>query len=192
MRPHKHLILFLTIINLLFYCRESEAVDKGIKMLVIPGGLTAEKLPEPGSRGARLYASYCSQCHNLPNPKMHSTDDWPIMFEKMTEHSRLMAGLNPDIKMLVPNEKAEIISYLTRNGFVALPGNAALLKGPDAFKIIWFCSVCHAIPDPKQFSPQEWSKIVDRMNDYRNKQGREEMTKSDRDAIINFLTKKLR
>lgn len=192
MRPHKHLILFLTIINLLFYCRGSEAVDKGIKRLVIPGGLTAEKLPEPDGRGARLFASYCSQCHNLPNPKMHSTDDWPIMFEKMTEHARLMAGLNPDIKMLVPNEKVEIISYLTRNGFVALPGNAALLKEPEAFGVIWFCSVCHAIPDPKQFSPQEWSKIVDRMNDYRNKQGREEMTKSDRNAIINFLTKKLR
>ena len=80
--------------------------------------------------------------------------------------------------------------YLEKNGFRGLPANSPLRGEPQLFNVIWFCSVCHAIPDPDQFPANEWNKIVDRMNSYRNKQGREEMSNADRKEVINFLSKK--
>ena len=121
---------------------------------------------------------------------MHSTGDWPMRFEKMMDHALLMAGASSKIKIPVDKEKKEIVSYLEKNGFMELPANSPLRGEPEVFNIIWFCSVCHAVPDPNQFPAKEWDKIVDRMNSYRKKQGREEMSNSDRKEIINFLAKK--
>ncbi len=183
----------ITVVSILFHCSSSMAGawDKNIKRIVIPSfGLTADQLPDPQSKGAVLFASYCSQCHNLPSPKMHSTNDWPVRFEKMMDHALLMAGASPGVKTPADKEKKEIVSYLEKNGFRDLPANSPLRAEPEAFNVVWFCSVCHAVPDPDQFPAKEWSKIVDRMNSYRKKQGREEMSNSDRKGIINFLAKK--
>ncbi len=167
------------------------AWEKNIKRIVIPSfGLTADQLPDPQSKGAVLFASYCSQCHNLPSPKMHSTGDWPVRFGKMMDHALLMAGTSPGIKTPADKEKEEIVSYLVKNGFRELPANSPIRGEPQAFNVLWFCSVCHAVPDPDQFPAKEWGKIVDRMNGYRKKQGREEMSNADRKAVINFLARK--
>ena len=182
----------ITVVIILFYSGSSTASEweKGIKRIVIPFGLTANQLPDPQSKGAALLASYCGQCHNLPSPKMHSTGDWPMRFEKMMDHAILMAGTSPDVKTPVDKEKKELVSYLEKNGFRELPANSPLRGEPEVFNVMWFCSVCHAVPDPDQFPAKEWGKIVDRMNSYRKKQGREEMSNSDRKAVINFLAKK--
>ena len=183
----------IMVLAIFFNCSSSIAVawEKNIKRIVIPSfGLTADQLPDPQSKGAMLFASYCSQCHNLPSPKMHSTDDWPVRFEKMMDHAILIAGTSPDVKTPAEKEKEEIVSYLVKNGFRGLPANSPLRAEPEAFNVLWFCSVCHAVPDPDQFPAKEWGRIVDRMNGYRKKQGREEMGSSDRKAVINFLAKK--
>ncbi|MDE2118617.1 MAG: hypothetical protein KGJ19_08475 [Betaproteobacteria bacterium] len=182
----------ITALAMLFHFSGSAAGtwEKNIKRIVIPSfGLTADQLPDPQSKGAALLASYCGQCHNLPSPKMHSTGDWPARFEKMMGHAVLMAGASPGVKIPADKEKKEIVSYLEKNGFRELPANSPLRAEPEAFNVAWFCSVCHAVPDPDQFPAKEWSKIVDRMNSYRKKQGREEMSNSDRKGIINFLAK---
>lgn len=189
---NQNFLRLIMALGILFYSSGSTyaAWEKGIKRIAIPGGLTEDKLPDPQSKGAMLFASYCSQCHNLPSPRMHSADDWPMRFEKMMDHAMLMAGTSPDVKIPVDKEKEEIISYLGKNGFKALPADAPLLREPQAFNVVWFCSACHAVPDPSQFPAKEWGKIVDRMNSYRKKQGREEMSNSDMKAVINFLAKK--
>lgn len=163
---------------------------KDLRRIIIPSGLTADQLPDPQSKGAVLFASYCSQCHNLPNPKMHSAGDWSMTFEKMMGHATLMAGALPDVKLPADKEKKEIVSYLEKNGFRDLPANSPLLEDPQAFSVIWFCSVCHAVPDPEQFPAKEWGKIVDRMNGHRKKQGRDEMSSADRKMIINIFAEK--
>ncbi len=182
----------ITVVSSLFYFSDSTAGawGKDIKRIVIPFGLTADQMPDPQSKGAALFASYCSQCHNLPSTKMHSADDWPMRFEKMMDHAMLLAGTSPDVKTPAGKEKEEIVSYLGKNGFRGLPANSPLRGEPQAFNVLWFCSVCHAVPDPDQFPAKEWGKIVGRMNSYRKKQGREEMSNSDREIIVNFLAKK--
>ena len=144
----------IMVLGIFFNCSSSMAGawEKNIKRIVIPSfGLTAAQLPDPQSKGALLFASYCSQCHNLPSPKMHSTGDWPVRFEKMMDHAMLMTGTSPDVKTPVDKEKEEIVSYLVKNGFRGLPANSPLRGELEAFNVLWFCSVCHAVPDPGQF-----------------------------------------
>lgn len=182
----------ILVLGMLFHFSGSMAGEwgKDTRRIVIPFGLTADQLPDPQSKGAALLASYCSQCHNLPSPKMHSTGDWSMRFEKMMDHALLLAGASSNVKIPADKEKKEIVSYLEKNGFRGLPANSPLRGEPQVFNIIWHCSVCHDVPDPDQFPAKEWGKIVDRMNGYRKKQGREEMSNSDRKVVINFLEKK--
>ncbi|MDE2118388.1 MAG: hypothetical protein KGJ19_07320 [Betaproteobacteria bacterium] len=179
----------IMVLGSLFYFSNSTAGEweKGIKRVAIPGGLTADQLPDAQSKGAALLALYCGQCHKIPSPRMHSTSDWPMRFEKMMDHAMLMAGASPDVKTPADKEKKEIVSYLEKNGFRGLPATSLLRGEPKAFNVMWFCSACHAMPDPTQFPAKEWGKIVDRMNSYRKEQGREEMNDSDKRAVINFL-----
>jgi len=186
-----NILRLITVLGMLFHFSGSTAGEweKHIGRIVIPFGVTANQLPDPQSKGAALFKSYCGQCHNLPSPRMHSKDDWPMRFEKMMDHAKLIAGASPDIKIPVDKEKQEIVSYLEKNGFRGLPATALLRGESQAFNVIWFCSVCHAVPDPDQFPAKEWGNIVDRMNSYRKKQGREEMSHSDRKEVINFLAR---
>jgi len=190
----------LTAVVALFFfvCGAAVAWEDNIKQVDIPGGLTADKLPDAKSKGAKLFALHCSKCHSLPSPRMHSATDWPMRFEKMMDHFRLIAGSVTGLKTPADNEKEEIVSYLKKNGFVGLTAYAPLLVEPEGFNVAWFCSACHAVPDPIQFpakgsiqlSAKEWNLIVDRMNTYRKKQGREMMSNSDKKSIVDFLTKK--
>lgn len=190
----------MTIAVFFFYFNNSmaDAWGKDVKRIVIPFSSAADKLPDSQSKGAKLYANYCSQCHNLPSPRMHSADEWPLRFEKMMDHVRLIAGTSArykagdssSVKMPAYTEKEEIVSYLGKNGFRELPANSPLLGEPQAFNVLWYCSVCHAVPEPEQFPADEWGNIVDRMNNYRRKQGRDEMSDADRKAIVNFLARK--
>lgn len=189
MNPSSLRLIIVLGVLCLFSSTAGAAWEKGVKKITIPFGLSASQLPDPQSNGATLFASYCSQCHNLPSPRMHSTDDWPMRFEKMMDHAMLMAGTSSGVKLPADKEKGEIIAYLVRNGFKGLPADSPLRGEYQVFNIIWFCSVCHAVPDPSQYPAKEWAKIVDRMNGFRKKQGRDEMSNADRNAVINFLAK---
>ncbi|HHL39261.1 MAG TPA: hypothetical protein ENJ37_02030 [Deltaproteobacteria bacterium] len=159
----------------------------GERRLVIPGGLAARRLPEPQSEGARLFSRYCGQCHNLPNPKMHSVVEWPSMFEEMMAHARSLGAVRPGIE--TPGERArnEIVSYLRRHGMKSLSDDDPALSGEGAFTFIWFCSTCHALADPAQHDLREWRDVIERMNGYRRSMGRPVMTPSDMDAIVEFF-----
>ena len=198
MNPNYLRQLTIAVALFFFACGTAVAWEENIKQVAIPGGLTADNLPDSKSKGAKLFALYCSKCHSLPSPRMHSTSDWPVRFEKMMDHFRLLAGTTPGIKLPADNEKKEIVSYLQKNGFIGLAEYAPLLTQPEGFNVAWFCSACHAVPDPIQFpaegatqlSAKEWHLVVDRMNAYRKKQGREVMSDADKKSIVDFLVKK--
>jgi mono/diheme cytochrome c family protein len=64
-------------------------------------------LPSPESQGATLFRERCSQCHSLPDPKLHTPTEWPAIVEKMRAYMQSM-----DRKGVTGNEEKEIVSYL--------------------------------------------------------------------------------
>jgi|GEM_PF-1705732 len=86
----------------------------------VPGGTTPENLPEPESEGARLLVRHCGGCHNLPSPKLHTAEAWPLVLDRMLAHARTQVfSRHP-----VPGEESQrvLLDYLRRN---AKPSAAA-------------------------------------------------------------------
>ena len=158
-------------------------------MVIIPEGLTNKEIPEPESKGGGLYIKYCSQCHNLPNPAMYSSDEWGSVFDRMVGHATILGGAMKGIILLPPGAKEDIITYLQRNGLKSLPKDSPVLKDTGAFQFLWFCSTCHAIPNPASHTSEEWKGVVKRMNNNRKHWGRPEMTSGEMEEILKFLAK---
>lgn len=171
------------------YAQPFEMLKEG-KKLVIPHGISVGDLPDKDSKGAKLFATYCNRCHNLPNPKMYSNEEWPSMFERMMDHVQVLSGVKEDVKAPAGKDREEIVEYLKKAGFKAYHYNATSFKGEDAFLFVWFCSTCHSLPDPAYHSPKEWAAVVGRMAEHRKKENREDMTASEREKVISFLSKK--
>ena len=53
---------------------------------VVPPGTQPEDLTGPESRGAALVGQYCTQCHNLPSPSLHTAAEWPPVVERMRQN----------------------------------------------------------------------------------------------------------
>lgn len=68
------------------------------------------KLPESGSAAAVSFKTACSQCHPLPDPKLHTALEWPRVVERMRTHMQEMGK-----QVVTDAEKGEIIAYLSRN-----------------------------------------------------------------------------
>ncbi len=72
--------------------------------------VSPQVLPSPESRGAVFFKEFCSQCHGLPDPKLHTPNEWPAVVEKMRGYMQAM-----DKKVVTKDEEMEIVSYLERN-----------------------------------------------------------------------------
>ncbi len=192
----KHPILLLLAIFLLFSgTAATHAGDatpggeyKSIKKLVILGGVEPKDLPDPGSVEAKLLTTYCNQCHNLPNPKMYSSTEWPERFARMMHHADAM-GKMPGFKSPTDSQKGRISAYLQKHGMKAMAANDPSLQGPEGFQFVWFCSSCHNLPDPVQHTPEEWDALLDRMVEHRRVHGRPEMSLKERILVLKFLDK---
>lgn len=126
----------------------------------LPPGASAADLPDPNSQGALLLVKYCAQCHPLPTPVAHSATDWPSVSRRMWLRTE---WISPSLGVLVPTmaERYVMLEYLTAN---ALKVSGAVLppgKGRDAFQLI--CSRCHALPDPRVHSREDWPTVFQRM-----------------------------
>ena len=130
------------------------------KIALPPAGNAPADLPDPNSMGARLVASYCAQCHPLPLPSMHSATDWPSVVRRMWLRSeRLPATFAiraPDM-----GERALLLNYLNANALQVSGGTLPPGPGRDQFATV--CSRCHALPDPRVHSPQDWLAVITRM-----------------------------
>jgi cytochrome c5 len=140
--------------------RSDEVLLAAAKVALPPPGVAAGDLPDPQSRGAGLVVRYCGQCHALPTPTAHSATDWPGVARRMWLR---MEWLPAPLGVQVPSaaERFELLSYLTAN---ALKVSGAVLpagRGRNEFSVV--CSQCHALPDPRVHSPQDWPTVYARM-----------------------------
>ena len=125
-----------------------------------PEGATPASLPLPQSAGAQLVAKYCAQCHSLPTPSAHSATDWPSVARRMWLRMEML----PDsLGIAVPtqSDRYTILEYLTSNALVVSSAN--LPPGPGREQFTVTCSQCHALPDPRVHSSQDWPQVYQRM-----------------------------
>ncbi|MBI1823411.1 MAG: hypothetical protein HYR80_04785 [Nitrospirae bacterium] len=110
----------------------------------LPPGVKPENLPDPESPGANLTTTYCTQCHNLPSPLMHSAEEWPPVAGRMIARERMMEG-NPGMMMEVkaPSSQEEevLLEYLKSHAMKALaPGMVPSPDSPNAALFLRSCS----------------------------------------------------
>jgi len=81
---------------------------------LLPSGIDAAELPDPKSSGARLLARYCIQCHDLPAPALHASNEWPKVLARMEQRMEKMSRMG---SMLSPTgqERSVILNYLKRH-----------------------------------------------------------------------------
>lgn len=144
-----------------------------------PSGFTPADLPEPNSTGAGLLQAYCTQCHWLPTPRMHSADEWPILLRRMVLRMNLLEGRvhGPFLSRVggdalrsavtfrsMPSEEQldTLQAYLTRNALpVARAGEVG--TGERASLFLEKCTVCHQTPSPGAHPAAVWDTLVPRM-----------------------------
>jgi hypothetical protein len=138
---------------------------------IIPPGFEPAMLPEPRSRGARLTLRYCVQCHNLANPAMHDAGRWPSVIERMVPRmegkgnmGKLMSEMMAGVEAPSPEEKQVIVAYHRKHGLRPLDAKRLPeVRSPaaEAFRVA--CEQCHALPDPRMHTAEEWPAVVERM-----------------------------
>jgi cytochrome c5 len=140
--------------------RQDELVLAAANVALPPIGVTAADLPDPNGHGAKLVATYCEQCHSLPQPDMHSAVDWPSTARRMWLR---MEGLSPALGVKVPTlaDRFVILEYLNANALKVSGANLPPGPGKESFQVV--CSRCHALPDPRVHSSADWPTVFARM-----------------------------
>jgi len=80
----------------------------------LPSGIDAAELPDPKSPGARLLAHYCIQCHDLPAPALHASNEWPQVLARMEQRMEKMSRMG-FILSPTGQERSVILNYLKRH-----------------------------------------------------------------------------
>lgn len=140
---------------------------------VLPPGIDPKLLPDPGSRGAHLLERYCSQCHNLPGPGMHTAAEWPAVVSRMNGRMQMMSGGMMGGGMMgegmmgvrAPSAKEldSLLAYLQQHAQKPLTADYPDLNSPAGHAFRATCTRCHALPDPTQHTAAEWPAVVGRM-----------------------------
>jgi len=73
------------------------------------------QLPEPQSQGAKLINQYCTQCHALPNPKLHSAEGWAPTVERMNARMQWMSQNGNEIAAPSAGELETLKAYLRKH-----------------------------------------------------------------------------
>ena len=173
-----------------------EAMITLVKQLVtvsLPPGIAPDKLPEPNSLGAKRLQKYCNQCHDIFSPRMHSAEKWLSVFQRMSWHMQMMPRgrkLSSMIKIEVPSlqEGTELLTYLKRHSLQAADqSKLEHLDTPRGMAFLQTCAQCHALPDPKQHSTQEWPSITTRMNQNMELMQKPVIQPNEEALIVQFL-----
>lgn len=169
----------------------------GSRSLELPSGVPADQLPDPGSRGARLVAEYCSQCHGIPSPRRHGAEDWEAsarrMFRRMEHMEHMgggmmgrMHGRRGDVRAPTADGREAILAYL-RDYAMASAEEERLPVGEGRERFRTVCTRCHALPEPDQHTPEEWPAVVQRMRENMREMEVAEPSGEDMTAIVRYL-----
>ena len=79
--------------------------------------LDPAKVPDIHSAAGRIYSIACSQCHVLPDPRRHTTREWPDVVERMRRNMQWANRVTGDAALRTSPEldTGEIIRFLQRN-----------------------------------------------------------------------------
>jgi len=73
------------------------------------------ELPESESQGAKLVNRYCTQCHALPNPKLHSEEGWLVTIERMNARMQWMSQNGNEIVAPDKSELETLTAYMSKH-----------------------------------------------------------------------------
>ena len=91
-----------------------EGIMMGGKM---PQGADPTQLPDPQSTGAKLINHYCTQCHGLPTPILHSNIGWPPVVNRMGIRMEWLKNNNSKMGIFAPSpdELKTISEYMQKH-----------------------------------------------------------------------------
>lgn len=164
----------------------------------MPEGIPASALPDPGSRGARLVARYCAQCHAISSPGRLSAAEWPSTLERMVARMERMQGMGGmmermmgermgDIEAPDREQRRVILEYLQSHALRAASEEDLPGEGPAVALFARTCSRCHALPDPGQYPAEAWSDVVERMREHMGRMDVDGITDDEAEAITRYL-----
>lgn len=159
---------------------------------ILPPGIDPKLLPDPGSRGSRLLQQYCTQCHDLPGPGMHTAVEWPAVVNRMNARMRMMSGGMMrggmmDVRAPSAAERGILVTYLQEHAQKPLTANYPDLDSPAGHAFRATCAQCHALPDPTQHTTDEWPGVVDRMRRNMSVMGKPVPDPATIKEIVGFL-----
>jgi cytochrome c5 len=140
--------------------RQDELLLAAANVALPPPGTAPADLPEPNAQGAQLVARYCGQCHALPPPQMHSATDWPGIARRMWLRMELLPA-SLQVRVPTAGERFTIMEYLNDNALQVSGANLPSGEGRGTFAQV--CSRCHALPDPRVHSREDWPAVYARM-----------------------------
>lgn len=151
-----------------------------------PPGLAATNLPETESREANLLTKYCTQCHGLPGPGMHTKDDWPQVIGRMTQYMQTMHAYH--VQKPSVQEVDLILAYLQRHAQHSMEKSQYPdLDTPAGIAFLQTCSRCHSTPDPRQHTKDEWPQVIQRMTQNMKIMGKEVPDKNKLAMVEEYL-----
>lgn len=154
---------------------------------MLPPGIEPDELPERNSQGAQLLSRYCTSCHSLPSPAMHSAGEWPAISGRMFRRMEMMGGMMGSNTPSADEQKA-IVSYLKEHAMTSVNEDQFKTLNSEGSRLfLQTCSQCHALPDPKLHTPQEWEQVVERMRGHMETMGKNEITDREKEIIVEFL-----
>lgn len=154
------------------------------KVALPPIGVSPTDLPDPESEGANLAQLYCTACHELPTPLIHSATDWPRVVRRMWLR---MDGLAGDYHVAIPTsaERVVMLRYLIDNAIKV--SRVALPPGPERASFAATCGRCHELPDPKQYAYEDWIAVVQRMAELMESMLGDALTREEYSKIVRYL-----
>ncbi len=154
----------------------------------LPPPFDPAALPEPASAGARVLTYYCTQCHHLPSPGMHSAAEWPQVIHRMSMRTQMMARHGRGVVAASPPELEVLLAYLQTHAQQPLDHSLhSALATPAGEAFAANCQQCHALPAPQQHTQSEWPAVVSRMQENMTKMGWQVPDEATLGQVLDFL-----
>jgi hypothetical protein len=153
----------------------------------LPSAIDPAVLPDLDSPGAQALQQVCTQCHNLPDPRLHTAAEWPIVVDRMARRMQMMHGRMGVIAPM--GEELDIVlAYLQEHAYQPInPAKYPDLKSKPGQTFLGTCSQCHAPPDPQQHRAAEWPAVVARMRGNMAAFGKAVPDETATKEIVDFL-----